>query len=229
MTDRVIAIGDIHGHSSILKVVLDSINPQPEDTFVFLGDLVNRGPNSKGVIEQVLELKKICNVNVILGNHEEMILAAFAGGKSEVNFWKKFGGIQTLASYRAEEVRGIDRNHLLFIAEFRDYLETEDYIFVHAGCDPDLPLHQNSQDILRWNKLSKKIKPHMSGKIVVCGHTAQKKILNLGHLICIDTGCGIWEGGRLSAVDLVSGKIWQATGRSKKATIKSLNEQNDNV
>ena len=62
--------------------------------------------------------------------------------------------------------------------------------------------------------------PHFSGKTVICGHTVQKKVLDLGHLICIDTGCGVWPGGRLTAIDLNSGTIWQAGGRSKKATIK---------
>lgn len=218
---RLIAIGDIHGHSNILRVILDSINPQPTDSFIFLGDLINRGPDSKGVIDQVIELNNICNVKTILGNHEEMLLGAFLGGKSDHAFWCKFGGGKTLQSYRADNVRQIPGSHMLFIKDCLDYYETNDFIFVHAGCNPDIPLSDNSGTTLRWNKLDQAtFKPHRSGKTVVCGHTVQKQILDLGYICCIDTGCGIWAGGRLTAIDLLSGKVWQAGLKSKRATIK---------
>ncbi len=207
---RLIAIGDIHGCLNQFKMILEAIKPQIDDTLIFLGDLVNRGPNSKGVIEEIFELSKKCTIHCIMGNHEEMIVAAFQGGKSEHDFWCKFGGIQTLASYEVSLAKDIPRDHLRFICYCHDFLETDDYIFVHAGCDPDELLSKNTGDTLRWDKLNENVTPHISGKTVVCGHTMQKQVLDLGHLICIDTGCGIWAGGRLTAIDLKSGKIWQA-------------------
>lgn len=220
MTNRLLVFGDIHGCCSILKVILKTIDPKPDDTFVFLGDLVNRGPDSKGVINEIIALSEICTVHKICGNHEEMILAAYQGGKSDHQFWCKFGGIETLASYGVERAKDIPLNHLNFIADCKDYLELDDYIFVHAWCYPNLKLFDNSGETLRWSKLPDNPAPHFSGKTVVCGHTAQKQILDLGHTLCIDTGCGIWAGGRLSAIDLKSGKIWQAGGRNKIATIR---------
>lgn len=205
---RLIAIGDIHGCLDKLKIILEAIDPQKDDTFVFLGDLVNRGPDSKGVIDEVMSLSEKSTVHCVMGNHEEMILAAFTGGPSEHKFWCKFGGIETLASYGVSFAKDIPRDHLKFIAYCHEYLESDDYIFVHAGCKFDQPLSENTSDVLRWDKLSES-EPHISGKTVVCGHTVHKQILDLGHLICIDTGCGVWAGGRLSAIDLKYGKIWQ--------------------
>lgn len=220
-TGRLIAIGDIHGCANILRVILRDIDPQPEDTFVFLGDLINRGPDSKGVIDEIIALGEKCHVETILGNHEEMLLGAFRGGKSDHAFWCKFGGDKTLASYGAYNVKQIPGQHMLFIANCKDYLETDKFIFVHAGCDPDLPLEENNSDDLRWNRLdTENTRKHISGKTVVCGHSVQKQIFDVGYLLCIDTGCGLFPGGRLTAIDLLSGKIWQASGRSKKATIK---------
>ena len=221
---RLIAIGDIHGCSSILQVILKGINPQPEDRIVLLGDYINRGPDSKGVVDQIIDLKEKCWVDTICGNHEEMLLGAFQGGKSDHDFWCKFGGDQTLASYGVDNVKHIPREHLLFIADCVDYVETEKFIFVHAGCSSELPLDRNSVTMLRWNRLDQDAPPHISGKTVVCGHTTQKQVFDSGHLVCIDTGCGVWPGGRLTAIDLLSGKIWQATGKSKKATIKQRGE-----
>lgn len=221
---RLISIGDIHGCSSILQVILKGIDPQPEDTIVFLGDCINRGSDSKGVIDQIIALKEKCHVETICGNHEEMLLGAFQGGKSDHNFWCRFGGDKTLASYGVDNVKHIPREHLLFIANCVDYFETDDFIFVHAGCSVDLPLNENSVDVLRWNKLDHETPPHISGKTVVCGHTTHKQIFDIGHLVCIDTGCGVWPCGRLTAIDLLSGKIWQANGKSKKAKIKQRGE-----
>ena len=221
MSGRLIAIGDIHGCANTLRVILKDIDPQSEDSFVFLGDYINRGPDSKGVIDQIISLSDKCHVDTILGNHEEMLLGAYQGSKSDYAFWCKFGGDQTLASYGVNNAKDIPSQHLLFIAHCKDYLETDDFIFVHAGCDPDLPLDKIDGAALRWNKLdTKQTKKHITGKTVVCGHTVQRQIFDMGYICCIDTGCGVWPGGRLTAIDLRSGKIWQAGGRSKKATIK---------
>lgn len=214
-TGRLIAVGDIHGCSDVLTKLLESIVLQEDDTIVFLGDLVNRGPNSKSVIDIVLELADKCSVYAICGNHEEMILAAYQGGASEHNYWCKFGGIETLASYGVQDAKRLPSDHLRFIAECNDYLESDDFIFVHAGCHPDKDLSQNTGSELRWNSIDKKQKPHITGKTIVCGHSCQKDVLNIGHIICIDTGCGIFADGKLTALDVKSGKIWQIDVSSK--------------
>src|SRR5690606_21840182 len=98
MSERVIAIGDVHGCATALATLLDALQPAPSDRVVLLGDLIDRGPDSKGVIDQVLDLSEACHMVAILGNHEEMLLAAYdrPGSAGE---WLAHGGEEMLASY----------------------------------------------------------------------------------------------------------------------------------
>lgn len=98
MTDRIIAIGDVHGCANALAALLGATQPTELDTLVFLGDFIDRGPDSRGVLEQVIALGERCPVVPLMGNHEEMLLAALEG-QSELDFWLKFGGMEALASY----------------------------------------------------------------------------------------------------------------------------------
>jgi hypothetical protein len=148
MTDRIIAIGDVHGCAKALATLLNAVQPTQQDTLVFLGDYNDCGPDSRGVVEQVIALGKRCTVVPLLGNHEEMVLAALEG-RSELDFWMKFGGREALASYgyrggrgiRPGALRGIlPAEHLAFFKGCRDYFETVRHIFVHAYYDPHLPL-----------------------------------------------------------------------------------------
>jgi serine/threonine protein phosphatase 1 len=95
---RTIVTGDIHGCATALKTIIEAIQPTEQDTLVFLGDYIDRGPDSRGVVEQVVALAERCTVVPLLGNHEEMLLAALEGGQSEVRYWRKFGGDVALAS-----------------------------------------------------------------------------------------------------------------------------------
>jgi serine/threonine protein phosphatase 1 len=95
---RIIAIGDIHGCSAALAALVRAIDPTALDTLVFLGDYIDRGPDSRGVLEHVIALAEGCVVVSLLGNNEEMLLAALEG-QSELRYWLKFGGTEALASY----------------------------------------------------------------------------------------------------------------------------------
>ncbi|RTK96333.1 MAG: serine/threonine protein phosphatase [Neisseriaceae bacterium] len=221
---RLIAFGDIHGHLGCLQKILDSVVPQKDDILVFLGDYIDRGPDSKGVIDKLIDLSKEFNIVTIAGNHEEMMLGAIKGTNSDLKFWCKFGGKEALDSYKTTDVNKIPFEHIDFIENCLDYAESDDFIFVHAKCDPKIPLESNDPYVLRWENLKINDPPHISGKKIVCGHSCQNTILNLDHLICIDTGCGVAKTGRLTAVDLKSGTVWQAGPNYKKATVKSLKD-----
>jgi serine/threonine protein phosphatase 1 len=154
---RTIAIGDIHGCSLALKALVDAIDPGPEDLLVPLGDYIDRGPDSRGVLDQVIALAERCVLVPLLGNHEEMLLAALEG-QSELRYWLKFGGTEALASYgyrggpdlRPGDLRAlIPGEHLDFIRQCRDYFETVGHIFVHAYYEPDRPLQEQSWGGLR--------------------------------------------------------------------------------
>ncbi len=207
---RVIAIGDIHGCSRALAALIAAIQPGPDDTIVPLGDYIDWGPDSRGVLEQLIALGRRCTVVPIRGNHEEMLLAA-REGRSELRYWLKFGGGETLASYGlGEEPKQIPAEHVRFIQGCRDYFESGRHFFVHAYYDPDLPLDRQNWDRLRWASLPSAPAGHCSGKVAIVGHTAQKsgEVLDLGILKCIDTFCH--RGGFLTALDVTTGQLWQA-------------------
>lgn len=126
--------------------------------------------------------------------------------------WLMFGGRQTLASYGwdVRRIEQIPQKHLEFIKNTELYYETEHHIFVHAAYDPALPMDEQSRQTLLFQKLKYKIPaPHCSGKKCYVGHSAQRngQILNLGHIVCIDT-C-LYGGGRLTAVEVNTGETIQ--------------------
>jgi serine/threonine protein phosphatase 1 len=220
---RTIAIGDIHGCSLALKALVDAIDPGPKDLLVPLGDYIDRGPDSRGVLDQMLALSERCVLVPLLGNHEEMLLAALEG-QSELNYWLKFGGIAALASYgyssgtdvRPDHLRAlIPSQHLDFIKQCRDYFETVGHIFVHAYYEPDRPLQEQLWSGLRWTSLPPIPARHSSGKVAIVGHTPQKsgEILYLGYLKCIDTYCH--GGGWLTALEVRTGQVWQADAQGR--------------
>jgi serine/threonine protein phosphatase 1 len=130
--DRTIAIGDIHGCARALAALIEAIQLGPRDEIVALGDYNDGGPDSRGVLDQLLALAGRCVLVPLMGNHEQMLLAALES-RSERGFWLKFGGGQTLASYGdAGGQEAIGKEHLEFVRSCRPYHETDSHIFVHA-------------------------------------------------------------------------------------------------
>lgn len=211
MTGRLIAIGDIHGCRAALESLWSAISPTSEDTVVTLGDYVDRGPDSKGVIDLLIEYGKQCKLVAIQGNHEEMMLNVLRE-KLPPHRWLQFGGVDTLDSYGfVGDLKVIPESHLAFFKSMVNYYETDQHIFIHANYDPALPMDKQGIFQLRWLKLTESTPPpHISGKRVIVGHTHDRggQIFDVGHLICIDTFC--YGGGWLTALDVKSGKIWQA-------------------
>jgi serine/threonine protein phosphatase 1 len=208
MSGRIIAVGDIHGCSTAFAAIIAEIDPKHDDTIVTLGDYVDRGIDSKGVLDQLIDLAGRCRLVPLLGNHEEMLLHA-RDGRSELQFWLNCGGITTLDSYGdTGRLNLIPSTHIRFLERCVSHFETDSHIFVHANYKHDLPLDQQDGQILRWLSLSDAVPgPHFSGKHAVVGHTPQPEILNIGHLVCLDTGCSV--GGCLTAMEMQSGQSWQ--------------------
>lgn len=212
MSDRLIAIGDIHGCRIALKRLIDEINPGPRDIVVTLGDYVDRGPDSRGVIDELVLLGKRTQLVALMGNHEEMMLEVVRDGEPHHN-WLRYGGVDTLESYGFDG--GLDflpDDHNAFFDSMGDYFEYENFFFTHAAYDPMTPLSDQEVEMLRWYSLTDGVPPpHQSGKVAVVGHTANRdgEIFDAGHLLCIDTYC--YGGGWLTAVDLRSKQLWQAS------------------
>ena len=208
-TVRMIAVGDIHGCAHALERLLAAIELTPQDTIVFLGDYMDRGPNSKRVLEIVIELSEQFQVIPLLGNHEIMMLDAVKESVTR-DLWLQFGGQQTIESYGGD-FANIPVEHLDFMRQCLPFYETEDHLFVHANYLPGSPLADQEDQIRYWTHLSDfQPGPHKSGKRVIVGHTPQThgSILDFGHLVCIDTYC--FGGGNLTAFDVFTNEIWQA-------------------
>jgi serine/threonine protein phosphatase 1 len=230
MQSRTIAIGDIHGCTSALRALLDAIAPTRADTIVLLGDYIDRGPDSKGALDLVIALAGRCRVVPLLGNHEEMLLAALSDRNALKN-WLACGGVAALRSYgwapggpRRALANLIPVQHQRFLSGCRPFHETQTHLFLHAGYVPELPITQQPGLALRWRATDAlTATPHCSGKVVIVGHTPQKsgEVLDLGFLVCIDTNC--WRGGWLTALETGSGCFWQANeqGEVRERALRS--------
>lgn len=222
---RTLAIADIHGCLSAFSLLLDVIKPQPKDTIITLGDYVDKGPNSKGVIDKLIALHERGQLVALKGNHELMMINARLSLEKEFDWLNNNNGKSTLLSYSQggseATLEDIPDDHWNFIENIcLDSWETTKHIFVHANLDPNLPLNQQSEEQLFWEKFINP-QPHYSGKTMICGHTSQKNGLpvNLGHGICLDTwACG---EGWLTCLDIDSGQIWQTNqqGQVRSASI----------
>lgn len=210
MSPRTFAIGDIHGCLSHLDALLSRIAPTSEDTVIFLGDYVDRGVDSSGVIDRLIKLRRHCRTVFIKGNHDELMLHA----RYDVDVlatWRRYGGDATIASYRGAFPDSVPAEHWQFLAAGVDWYETADYILVHAPIRADDPIAEQSAQEWRWS-FSVPTGPHVSGKWIVCGHCSQHDGLPLviGGTILIDTWA--YGGQWLTAFDLATGEVTQASG-----------------
>ena len=212
---RVLAIGDIHGCLTALRTLDNHLVFGQDDLVITLGDYIDRGPDSKGVIDFLIELGKRTKLVTLRGNHEVMMLAARTQGLDYFEGWLSAGGEQTLASYKAESLTDIPEAHWRFLKSTVAIYETPAHFFVHANVIPQLPLREQRDDVIYWDRFEGRELPHCSGKTMVCGHTSQQsgRPFDIGHAVCIDT----WVYGRgwLTCLEVKSGHYWQANQRGE--------------
>jgi len=217
---RTLAIGDIHGMSGALDALMDAVAPTPDDVLVFLGDAVDRGPDSKGVLDRLIAWSQRLQMVCLRGNHELMMTAA-RNGRDDLRMWLSVGGMQALASYGSggrATLADVPAEHWTFLDErCGDYFETDTHIFVHANLDPAAALADQNDADLFWRFLEGPIH-HVSGKTVICGHTAQRsgEPLAWPTTVCIDTNA--YGGGWLTCLDADTRKYWQADARGSIRT-----------
>lgn len=220
---RLIAVGDIHGCSTALKALIEYVDLTTDDVLVTLGDYVDRGPDTPGVLDTLIELRRKCRLVPILGNHDQVMMAAVFGQVSP-KVWMEMGGEPTVAAYGS--IRDIPSDHTDFLASCELCVESGDHIFMHGSYDPEIPLEKQSIEDLLWKGLRDGVPaPHLSGKRAVVGHTSQKsgRIFDAGHIVCIDTYC--CGGGWLTALDVHSGKVWQVDREGRAGPVTSLHQE----
>ena len=217
---RAYVIGDVHGRldllDSLLERIEDDLNRRPirKSMLVFIGDLIDRGPQSAQVIER-LRTYKHDGVRPIflLGNHEEVLLRILSGDSSLVQSWLKFGGTECLTSYgvNARELRRqgdqeivatvrevVPATHVAFLKSFIDSCRFGDYLFVHAGIRPGIEFDQQKQSDLRWIREPFLRDETDHGFVVVHGHTIRPEVDERPNRIGIDTGA--YRTGVLTAL-----------------------------
>ncbi len=202
---RLLAVGDIHGCLDLLTRLLQKVAPQGDDQVVFLGDYVDRGSDSRGVLDTLLAFREEWPQTIFLkGNHEAMLLD-FLAGRERLRYLLN-GGESTLSQYRHQGGLRIPPRHQQFLNSLRLYYETEHFIFAHAGLRPGVPPDKQKEQDLLWIR-EEFLQSHYSwGKCIVFGHTPLRKPLLRDERIGLDTGAVY--GRSLSCCDVIRRKIW---------------------
>lgn len=226
---RVYAIGDVHGRNDLLHQLLKKIEADDlargdaETLIIFLGDLMDRGPDSASVIETAIALHKAGrNVRFLMGNHEEVFVRACRQNDPKVTrFFIRIGGEATVLSYpitrgeyivldmhQLSERLGtlVPESHLEFIEGFEDQIIIGDYVFVHAGIRPGVALADQKPSDLRWIREDFVDQRGDLEKVVVYGHTIYEDVEERGSRIGIDTGA--YASDKLTAIALEGGERW---------------------
>ena len=225
--ERIYAIGDVHGRLDLLDRLLAAIDadhaarPAAQRTLIFLGDLIDRGPESAGVVERVRERLAAGGARLILGNHEEVFAAAARGDSKATRALYRMDGEATMLSYglsQDEIEKGsfddlarllatrVPTAHVALMEGAEDLIRIGDYVFVHAGIDHRRALEEQSTRDLRWVREPFLSHPGNPEFVVVHGHTPVPEIENKPYRVGIDTGA--FASGVLSAVGLEGGSRW---------------------
>jgi serine/threonine protein phosphatase 1 len=209
-SERVFIVGDVHGCLDMLRRLMDKIDWRPdEDSLIFLGDYIDRGGDSKGVVDYILELRKVSSrVQCIMGNHENILLDFLNTGEPRLLIIN--GGIPTLESYQAahenEDAPLIPPEHAAFFKSLPTYIELEDYYIVHAGFRPGVAIEDQSLEDLIWIREPFIFSDYDFGKTVIFGHTPIAEPLMMDNKIGLDTGAVY--GNRLTCLELPRMKFY---------------------
>ena len=199
---RLIGISDIHGELEKLCRVLEKVNPQKEDTIVFMGDYIDRGAKSKEVVQKIIDMKEVCNCVYLIGSHEYALLHADTDDYYHYLFWN-YGGVQTVESYGSFD--NILKTHGEFFRSLKFYYINGRYLFVHAGLRDGIPIESQNEVDMVYIRREFYEKPHNFPYKIIFGHTEFDKPLVQNDKICIDTGCGKYKNSPLTAIVLKNG------------------------
>lgn len=225
---RAYVVGDIHGRLDLLEEALQQIEAdnssrgKARTSIIFLGDLIDRGPQSAGVVERLCRYQPVFGQTAfLLGNHEEVFLRVLEGDQAFLRQWLTFGGAECLSSYgldpaqirRADATRAVEiinetvpKDHVRFLRGFADSISFGSYLFVHAGIRPGVALADQVQADLRWIRSPFLEHQGDHGHVVVHGHTISEEVERFPNRIGIDTGA--YRTGILTVLGLEGADSW---------------------
>lgn len=233
--ERIYAIGDLHGRFDLLKDMLDRIGehsaalPQPQALhIVFLGDLIDRGPDSARILEYLYDLQRRSDrVIVLQGNHEEALVRSMEGDLGIMRMWLGFGGRETLRSFGIDpDAAGADLEALLremrariprqwigWLKSLPLNAQSGDYYFCHAGIKPGVPLRRQTRSSLLWIRDEFLDHTGYHGAVIVHGHSIEPQVALRPNRIGIDTGA--YRTGALTALYLEDDRREILTARAE--------------
>lgn len=230
---KAFAIGDIHGCYNELNTLLEFLKVDqrisPEDHFIFIGDYIDRGPQSKEVIDALIQFKDLFPKSTFLrGNHEDMLMDFLGLGGQGGEFYLSNGGTEFFKSYGIDPnspvstlIEKLPTEHVQFLKSLEFGVTMGEFLFVHAGINPNHSIDEQRVRDLMWVRSEFVRNPHNLGKTVVFGHTPfDDVLLDLPYKIGIDTGAVY--GNRLSAVELVHGALIQVERGDTNVSVSSL-------
>lgn len=200
---RYIAITDIHGELGKLESVLSKIETRHDDVFVFMGDYIDRGADSKGVVERVIAQSEKNKCIYLIGSHEYAYLHSQKDEYYNFLFWN-YGGPATVKSYGSFE--NIGKIHGEFFQNLQYYYLTDKYLFIHAGIDPNYPLEKQDEVDMVYIRHKFIYSKHNLPQKIIFGHTEFEKPYIDEYKIGIDLGCGKYKNSPLCALILDNGK-----------------------
>lgn len=230
---RIYAIGDIHGRLDLLEQLLEMLcgdrqdGMQRETCFIFLGDVIDRGPHSAQVVDRLLDFSASASARFVRGNHEDILLSLLADDPAAARQFAHIGGRETAFSYgvtqelyrkcRYEDLGRLMRSHIPerhrnFYLNMEEMIEIGDYLFVHAGIDPAVAISKQDASRTRWIRDSFTGHAGPFEKVIVHGHSMTMKAQILPHRIGVDTGA--YRSGMLTAVGLEENRRWLVQARS---------------
>lgn len=212
--ERIFAVGDIHGCLDHLQQLIRMLPIRKErDRLVFIGDYIDRGFDSQGVVDYVRCLQEnLCETVCLMGNHEQMFLDYLEGCNKEMFLYN--GGLETLVSYGLHGRKEVSRadlppGHLTFFQNLWPYYESDEFILVHAGLRPDVPLSKQSLNDLLWIRFEFIKSDYDFGKTVIFGHTPLSKNTPFYGTKKVGIDTGAVYGGRLTCLELPSQRLYQ--------------------
>ena len=212
--EKIFAIGDIHGCISRLNTMMTMLDINAEkDTLVFIGDYIDRGPDAKGVVDAILDIRRnFNNVVCLLGNHEQMLLNYYLENRDEELFMHN-GGMSTIISYGftpgERKLLHMPDTHMEFFTTLQPYFVKDQYIFVHAGLRAGIPMNEQNIEDLLWIRYEFINSHYDFGKVVIFGHTPLSFTAPLINENKIGLDTGAVYGGKLTCIEFPAMKIYQ--------------------
>lgn len=231
--ERVYVVGDVHGcpdePAVLLRHLEEAEGLSNDDLVIFLGDYIDRGPDSKAVIDLMLDFKvKFPQTRFLKGNHEDMMLdfLGFGGNLGQAFLYN--GGIETIQSYGisvfappTEMVSALPPKHFKFFRDLESVISAGEFLCVHAGVNPSTALESQTDNDVYWIRDEFLNHPHDFGKTVVFGHTPHQELfVHLPYKLGLDTG--LVFGNKLSCVELTSGKVFQIRREQTEISVSKL-------